>query len=294
MCGIVGILALDHGSIDPNIVQRMNQSIFHRGPDSDGVRITDNRVALAMRRLAIIDVSGGDQPISNEDESVHVIHNGEIYNHETIRKELEAKGHRFRTQCDTEVLVHAYEEYGDDFPNRLQGMFAFALWDERRERLLLVRDRVGIKQLFYTTRNGELIWGSELKGILQHPNVERRLRPESVNHYLTFLYVPEPLTMFQDIEELEAGHMLVVQNGRVEKKRYWQLRYDVDRSMSLAQASEGLRFNVDRAVRARLISETPLGAFLSGGIDSASIGAPIHRLQQSLHILPGDGPRDSR
>ena len=273
MCGIVGILSLNGGSIDPDLVQRMNRSIIHRGPDSDGVRIIDNRIALAMRRLAIIDVRGGDQPISNEDESIHVVFNGEIYNHATIRKELESKGHRFRTQSDTEVLVHAYEEYGDDFPNRLQGMFSFALWDERRERLLLVRDRVGIKQLFYTKCGDQLIWGSELKGVLHHPQVDRRVQPESVNHYFTFLYVPEPLTMFDGIEELEAGHMIIVQNGRIEKKRYWRLSYNVDRSMSLSQASEGLRFHLDRAVGARLISEVPLGAFLSGGIDSASIVA---------------------
>ncbi len=273
MCGIVGICALAGGEIDAAVVERMNRSIVHRGPDSDGFHLEPARVALAMRRLAIIDVQGGDQPVANEDGSIHVVFNGEIYNHEALRKELEGRGHRFRTQSDTEVLVHAYEEYGDDFPERLQGMFAFALWDAPRQRLLLARDRVGIKQLFHTRVGDQLVWGSELKGVLEHPGVERRLRPESVNHYLTWLYVPEPLTMFEGIEELEAGHLLVVENGRVEKKRFWRLRYEVDDSMSLEQASEGLRFHLDRAVRARLISEVPLGAFLSGGIDSASIVA---------------------
>ena len=273
MCGIVGILALAGDSIDRAVVERMNRSIFHRGPDSAGELLEPNRVALAMRRLAIIDVAGGAQPVGNEDGSIQVVFNGEIYNHARVRQELEGRGHTFRTNSDTEVIVHAYEEFGDDFPNHLDGMFGFALWDSNRERLLLARDRVGIKQLFYAERDGELIWGSELKALLQHPKIERRLRPTSVNHYLTFLYVPEPLTMFEGIDELEAGHMLIAERGRVTKHRYWRLDYPVDESMTEKQAEEGLRHHLDQAVRDRLISEVPLGAFLSGGIDSAAVVA---------------------
>jgi asparagine synthase (glutamine-hydrolysing) len=274
MCGIVGIHSLDGAKpIDPGVLGAMNDVIAHRGPDSAGVYVDPGRVGLAMRRLSIIDVAGGDQPIGNEDGSVQVVYNGEIYNFQEVRRELEARGHRFETHTDTEVVVHAYEEYGDDCVQRFQGMFAFALWDTRRGRLLLARDRAGIKQLFFTVAGGQLLFGSEIKALLQHPAVERRLRPAALNHYLTFLYVPEPLTMFEGVEELRAGHVLAAERGRVQVRPYWQLRYEVDRGMSAGAAARGLREHLENAVRDCLVSDVPLGAFLSGGIDSGAVVA---------------------
>jgi asparagine synthase (glutamine-hydrolysing) len=286
MCGIVGLLALaaqregEAPDIDPGLLDAMNATIFHRGPDSSGTHLEPG-VGLAMRRLAILDVSGGDQPIANEDRTIWVVYNGEIYNFEALRSELQARGHRFDTHGDTEVIVHAYEEWGDDFVTRLRGMFAFALWDRPRQRLVIARDRVGIKQLFYTQAGGKLAWGSELKALLRLPEVERRLRPAAVNHFLTYLYVPEPLTMFEDIHELPAGHMLIAEKGEIELRRYWQLRYAPDEAMSLDEATEGLRAQLDEAVRLRMISDVPLGAFLSGGIDSGAIVALMSRHSES-------------
>jgi len=274
MCGIVGIHSLDGAKpIDAAVLGAMNEALTHRGPDSAGMYVDPGRVGLAMRRLSIIDVAGGDQPIGSEDGSVQVVYNGEIYNFREVRDALEAKGHRFETHADTEVIVHAYEEYGDDCVERLQGMFAFALWDARRGRLLLGRDRVGQKQLFFTVAGGQLLFGSEIKALLRHPGVDRRLRPAAVNHYLTFLYVPEPLTMFEGIEELRAGHVLTAERGRVEVRPYWRLRYDVDRGMSAEAAVRGLRERLEEAVRDCLVSDVPLGAFLSGGIDSGAVVA---------------------
>ena len=275
MCGIAGIHALrESGSgIDASVVEAMNASLYHRGPDSGGLYEDAGRVALAMRRLAIIDVEGGRQPISNEDDSVWVVMNGEIYNFAELRRDLESRGHRFESRTDTEVLVHAYEEFGDDFVTKLRGMFAFALWDTRRRRLLLARDRVGIKQLFYAVVGDQLLFGSEIKALLEHPGLERRLRPSAVNHFLTFLYVPEPMTMFEGIHELRAGHVLVAERGQLEARCYWRLRYQEDESLGIGEAAEGLRAQLDEAVRIRLMSDVPLGGFLSGGIDSGSVVA---------------------
>jgi asparagine synthase (glutamine-hydrolysing) len=278
MCGIVGIHPLaEPRPIDSALLSAMNDTLVHRGPDSAGLHVEPGAVGLAMRRLSIIDVRGGDQPIANEDGSVWIVYNGETYNFRELRADLERRGHRFQTHTDTEAIVHAYEEWGDDCVTRLRGMFAFALWDARRRRLLLARDRVGEKPLFYTVAEGQLLWGSEIKALLRHPAVERRLRPAAVNHFLTYLYVPEPLTMFEGIEELPAGHRLVAEAGRVRVEPYWQLRYEVERAMSLEQAAEGLRAHLDEAVRMRLISDVPLGAFLSGGIDSGSVVALMAR-----------------
>lgn len=274
MCGIVGIHSLSHQRpIDSDVLTAMNDVLTHRGPDSAGQYIDPGRVGLAMRRLSIIDVAGGDQPISNEDGTIWIVFNGEVYNFPSLRTELERRGHRFRTDTDTETIVHAYEEWGDECVHHLRGMFAFAIWDAPRDRLLLVRDRVGIKQLYFTRVGGQLLWGSEIKAILAHPAVERRLRPAAVNHFLTYLYVPEPLTMFEGIEELRAGHLLIAERGQLKVRRYWNLDYPVDESMSFEEATEGLRAQLDEAVRLRLISDVPLGAFLSGGIDSGSVVA---------------------
>ncbi len=278
MCGITGIFALDgRPSVARRVLQAMNQTLIHRGPDSDGIYEEKGRVGLAMRRLAIIDVAGGAQPIANEDESIWIVFNGEIYNFPTLHEELVGRGHRFRTSSDTESIVHAYEEWGDDCVQHLRGMFTFALWDVARQRLLLARDRVGEKQLFYTEVDGQLLFGSEIKALLAHPRVERRLRPAAVNHYLTYLYVPEPLTMFQGIHELRAGHTLVAERGGFKIEPYWQLRYEPDPNMSIDTAADGLLEHLSEAVRMRLISDVPLGAFLSGGIDSGSVVALMAR-----------------
>jgi asparagine synthase (glutamine-hydrolysing) len=278
MCGIVGIHSLARGAaIDATLLARMNASIVHRGPDSAGSHVEPGKVGLAMRRLAIIDVAEGDQPLANEDDTVQVVFNGEIYNFRELRAELESKGHRFRTHADTEVLVHGYEEFGEGLLDRLRGMFAFALWDTRASRLLLARDRIGIKQLFYTEVEGQLLFASEIKALLKDPRVERRLSPAAVNLYFGFLYLPEPTTMFDGIHELEAGHLLVAEGGEVRQRRYWSLDYAVDPDMSLAEAARGLRERLDEAVRLRLVSDVPLGAFLSGGIDSGAVVALMAR-----------------
>jgi asparagine synthase (glutamine-hydrolysing) len=278
MCGIVGIQSLTgRRPIDLGLLEAMNRTIVHRGPDSDGRYEDPGHVGLAMRRLSIIDVSGGDQPISNEDGSVWTVFNGEIYHFRELRSNLESRGHRFRTATDTEVIVHAYEEFGDDFVQHLDGMFAFALWDSRRKRLILARDRVGIKQLYYSVCNGQLLWGSEIKCILAHPEVPRELRASAVQHFLTYLYVPEPITAFQGIEELPAGHLLISEKGSFSLRKYWELRYEVDPTLTPEAAAQGIRDRLDESVRTSLISDVPLGAFLSGGIDSASMVALMAR-----------------
>jgi asparagine synthase (glutamine-hydrolysing) len=274
MCGIAGIYSIDEPRpIDGAALADMNRVITHRGPDSDGFYEEPGRVGLAMRRLSIIDLEGGRQPIANEDESVWIVFNGEVYNFQELTRELEGRGHRFKTRTDTEAIVHAYEEWGTACVERLRGMFCFAIWDRREQRLMLARDRVGIKQLYYTLRDGQLLFGSELKCLLQHPAVERQVEPAAVNHFLTYLYVPAPLTIFQNIHELPAAHVLVAERGDLRLEKYWELDYRVDRALEPEAAAAGLRAQLDDAVRMRLISDVPLGGFLSGGIDSGSIVA---------------------
>ena len=253
----------------------MNQSLRHRGPDSHGIYEEAPFVVLAMRRLAIIDVGGGDQPMSNEDHTVWAVFNGEIYNFQSLRADLESRGHVFRTSADTEVIVHGYEEWGDELPSHLRGMFCFAVWDSKVRKLMLARDRVGIKPLFYAKADGQLIWGSEIKALLRHPAVaaERALNPSALNEFLTFLYVPSPQTIFDGISELPPGHVLIANANQVQLRPYWRLEYRPDRSMSRGEFYEGLRAELDDAVKVRMISEVPLGAFLSGGIDSGAIVA---------------------
>jgi asparagine synthase (glutamine-hydrolysing) len=226
-----------------------------------------------MRRRKIIDLATGSQPIANEDQTAGVIFNGEIYNYQELRRDLEGRGHRFRTHSDTEVIIHAYEEYGPRCVEKLRGMFVIAIWDARRQRLVLARDRVGIKQLYYAAAGGQLLWGSELKCLLRHPAVERRLSPAGLNHFLTFLYVPAPLTIFDGIHELEPAHILVAEGGDVRLERYWELEYAIDTTRDEAAAIDGFRAHLDEAVRIRMVADVPLGAFLSGGIDSGSIVA---------------------
>jgi asparagine synthase (glutamine-hydrolysing) len=272
MCGIAGFLTREPA--DPDLLARMCAVIAHRGPDDEGSHI-EGGLALGMRRLAIIDLNSGHQPIWNEDETIAVVFNGEIYNHRQLRAELQATGHRFRTNTDTECLVHLYEAEGVSFVRRLRGMFAFALWDRRRQRLVLGRDRVGKKPLVYRI-TGDAIWfSSELKSLLQDPSVTRRVDPVALHHYLTYQYVPAPWTIYEGIRKLPPASTLVYENGDVHIDRYWQLRYEPKTTDHESVAVERLRDLLIDATRVRLMSDRPLGAFLSGGLDSSLVVAAM-------------------
>ncbi len=270
MCGICGLLNSNAAQpIDRDLLSRMNATLRHRGPDSDGCYV-DGRAGLAMRRLAIIDIAGGDQPIANEDGSIVVVYNGEIYNFRELRAELEKCGHRFVTQSDTEVIVHGYEQWGDDMLRRFNGMFAIALWDAPRERLLLARDRMGEKPLYWHVSAHGLAWGSEAKALRVVPWIERRVNPAALHHYLTLQYTPDPLTIYADIQQLPAAHKLVVeQGGAPQIMRWWQLTFEPKRDLPEPEVIEQARALLSAAVERRLMSEVPLGAFLSGGLDSS-------------------------
>ncbi len=244
--------------------------IHHRGPDEDGF-FTKANVALGMRRLTIIDLVSGSQPIFNEDGSVVTVFNGEVYNYRRLREELVAKGHRFSTNSDTEVIVHLYEEYGEEFLKHLNGMFGVAVWDERKQMLLLARDRLGEKPMHYAKTDAGLAFGSEIKSILTLPGFEKRVDHESLYHYFTFICVPAPLTIFEGIQKLRPGHYLKFQNGQVVTKPYWEVRYEPDFGKSEADFCHELRDLCTRSIRDRIISDVPLGAFLSGGIDSTVV-----------------------
>ena len=255
----------------------MCAAIEHRGPDSRGVHIDDG-VGLGIQRLRVIDLVSGDQPIFNEDRSVAVVLNGEIYNHRELRRRLEGKGHRFSTQSDTEVIVHLYEEVGADFVNSLIGMFAVAVWDARERRLVLVRDRLGKKPLFYAERDGVLSFASEIQSLLQDRQVSRAVDYEALDMYLALRYVPSPLTAFADVRKLSPAHRLVFADGRSRTEAYWQLHYTPKRDVKDEhELCEELRDRLQTAVRRRLIADVPLGAFLSGGVDSAAVVALMAR-----------------
>ena len=274
MCGIAGFVEQQgaEGVRDrAGLLDRMCRVITHRGPDDQGVMIQGN-VALGMRRLSIIDLAGGHQPISNEDGRVSVVFNGEIYNYRELARELEARGHRFQTHSDTETIVHAYEEYGAACVEHFRGMFAFALWDDRARTLFIARDRAGKKPLYYTlTPGGTLVFGSELKSLLEHPEVRREVNPEALDLYFSFGYVPDPLSIFRDIHKLPPGHHLSFTDGRLSIQEYLDFRYEPVEARREEDYLEELRALLDEAVRVRLIADVPLGAFLSGGIDSSAV-----------------------
>jgi asparagine synthase (glutamine-hydrolysing) len=274
MCGICGHLVPDRSrTIEPDLLRKMNHCLRHRGPDSEGYFVEDH-LALAISRLAIIDVEGGKQPIGNEDGSIVLVFNGEIYNFRELRQELENGGHRFSTRSDTEVIVHAYEEWGDEALHRLNGMFAIALWDKTRERLLLARDRMGEKPLYWHYSAHGLLWASEAKALLAMPWVERRVNALALHHYLTLQYVPNPLTVFEGMYQLPAAHKLVVERGgELQVSRWWQLEFESKWQIDDTEAIEQARKLLAVAVERRLVSEVPLGAFLSGGVDSSVIVA---------------------
>jgi asparagine synthase (glutamine-hydrolysing) len=250
----------------------MNDAIRHRGPDDDGFYVNGS-AGLAMRRLAIIDLKSGAQPIHNQDRSSWIVFNGEIYNYLELREKLEKLGHTFYTNSDTEAIVHAYDQYGTDCPKHLRGMFAFAIWNERTQELFLARDRVGKKPLLYAHVNGNLIFGSEFSALLLHPDISRDIQPEALDYYLSFMCIPAPLTAYRAIRKLEPGHWLRWRKGQIELQRYWQPDFTKKLDISEEEAGERTVEILRDAVRVRLMSEVPLGAFLSGGIDSSAVVA---------------------
>jgi asparagine synthase (glutamine-hydrolysing) len=274
MCGISGKIYFDESRpVTECELRLMAASLAHRGPDGEGVWMGGN-VGLTHRRLAIIDLRAvAGQPMSNRDRSVWITFNGEIYNFQELHDELQARGYIFRTHSDTEVIVHAYEEYGRDCLDRLRGMFAFAIWDARRRSLFLARDRVGKKPLFYYVGRDRFLFGSEIKAILTDRSVPVEPDPVALDHYLAFQYIPAPLTAFRGIRKLPAAHWLELRDGRVEIGRYWKLRYTPKRKLALQDAIAELQWRIAEAVRLRLVSDVPLGAFLSGGIDSSAVVA---------------------
>jgi asparagine synthase (glutamine-hydrolysing) len=272
VCGIAGIVRSDGARVDRELLERMNEAIRHRGPDDDGFYFSDG-VGLAMRRLSIIDLKSGQQPIHNHDRTAWIVFNGEIYNYRELRAQLEKLGHRFYTDSDTEAIVHAYDQYGTDCPKYLRGMFAFAIWDERTKSLFLARDRVGKKPLLYADFDGQLVFGSEFNALLQHPGISRDVDYEAIHHYLSFIYVPAPLTAYRAIRKLEPGHWLLWRNGEIKIERYWRLDFSRKLNIGEEEAGERVVELLREAVRVRLMSEVPLGAFLSGGIDSSAVVA---------------------
>lgn len=278
MCGICGVIHKDRTRrVDPAVVERMNAAMAHRGPDDAGTW-HGGHVAVAMRRLSILDLAGGHQPMTNEDGSVVVVFNGEIYNFMDLREDLAARGHTFQTRSDTEVIVHAYEEYGDAALERFNGMFALALYDANRDRLLLARDRLGIKPLCYSIRGGALVFASEMDALLRSGMVGGELNSAAVDAYLTFLYVPAPDSVFQDVRKLRPAEKLVFEQGRVSIETYWRPAFETNATWSLDSAAEAYRDLLENSVRLRRISDVPLGAFLSGGLDSSTVVGVLSRM----------------
>ncbi len=270
--------------VEASLARRLCDALVHRGPDDEGYYL-NGPVALGQRRLAILDLAGGHQPMSNEDATVWVTFNGEIYNFEELRQRLEGFGHRFATCSDTEVIVHAYEQYGADCVKKLRGMFAFALWDQPRQTLLLARDRVGKKPLFYTEVDGQWVFASELQALLQHPGLAREVHWAALDDYLTYGYVPAPKTIFRGVHKLLPAHWLTLRlrpgesdGPDVHIERYWQLAYEPKLTLSEEDAADGLLEVLREAVRLRMIADVPLGALLSGGIDSSFVVALMSQL----------------
>ncbi len=284
MCGIVGIVAGPGGALpDEAVARAMNAALTHRGPDDEGI-YRDGQAMIGARRLPIIDLAGGHQPVHNEDGTVQAVFNGAIYNYRELREELEARGHRFYTRSDTEVIVHGFEEWGDDGFARLDGMFGIALWDSRARALILARDRFGEKPLFYSFQAGEageaggrLLFASELKALLAVPGFKREIAPEAVRAYVCFGYVPTPGSIFRDVHKLPPGHSLRFVDGRPELRRYYRLDLEPKHELDEREAEEQLARLLEEAVKSRLVSDVPFGAFLSGGLDSSVVVALMSR-----------------
>lgn len=273
MCGIVGFAKTNGSVAERSVVERMNAAIIHRGPDEDGFHVA-GPVALAMRRLAIIDLAGGSQPIYSSDNSSVMVFNGEIYNYRELRADLEKRGEKFTTSSDTEILLRLYEQHGASCLEHLRGMFAFAIWDSRDRSLFIARDRVGKKPLLYSHRpNGDFIFGSEFRALLAHPDIGREIDPTAIDNYISSLCVPAPMTAFKEIRKLEPAHWLRWKDGQIDIKKYWQPDFSkkikISREDAVTETTRVLR----EATRLRMISDVPLGAFLSGGVDSSTVVA---------------------
>ncbi len=291
MCGIAGVFHVDGQPADPEIIRRMTQIIAHRGPDGQSEWV-QGAVGLGHRRLSIVDLSErGTQPMTNEDNTVFITFNGEIYNHQLLRQDLLTKGHIFKSQTDTESIIHGYEEYGTEVIQFLNGMFAFAIWDENRQELLLVRDRLGIKPLFYGLFGDTFVFGSEIKALLEHPACQRELDTEALDLYLSLNYTPAPLTMFRGIRQLEPGQWVKVKAGSrlLEIVTYWDVHYGEKSALSFEHAQEQFDSLLHAAVERRLMADVPLGAFLSGGLDSSAVVAHMKAIGEVKTFSMGFG-----
>lgn len=275
MCGICGIIAFNEKPVEISVLKKMTDIIYHRGPDDEGHFINEKQnVGLGFRRLSIIDLTpAGHQPMSNADGSIWIVFNGEIYNHLEIRAELEKVGYKYKSRSDTETLIYAYQHYGIDFVNKIHGMYVIAIWDEKEQQLVVYRDRIGKKPFYYTFQNGYFVFGSEIKSILQHPEISKEVDLESLNHYLTFLIPPAPDTMFKGIKKLPPAHkMILKKNGEYKIERYWDLmnnepkKFITNRKEATQEVLRLLRI----AIKDRMMSDVPFGVFLSGGIDSST------------------------
>src|SRR5437660_10614204 len=277
MCGIAGIVSGAHEEIDSTTIHQMCQSMVHRGPDDEGIFVK-KCAGVGMRRLSISDLPGAHQPLFNEDRSVWIVFNGEIYNFRELRVELERKGHRFSTNSDTEVIVHLYEDLGSDCVQKLRGMFGFAIYDERRQRLFLARDRLGIKPLHYALSDGRLLFGSEIKAILAAAPELTSVDQRALWQYMYFGYIPDPATAFHSIHKLLPGHLLEFERGGIRIRKYWDLpEFGTHPPRSEEECLEEMEHRLAEAVRIRLIADVPLGALLSGGVDSSTVVALMAR-----------------
>jgi asparagine synthase (glutamine-hydrolysing) len=272
MCGICGVVRNDSQQVERSLVEKMNSRLTHRGPDGEGYFFSSG-VGLGMRRLAVIDLNTGDQPISNEDETIWIVFNGEIFNYQKLRSDLEKGGHTLKTQSDTECIAHLYEEHGDDCVNFLRGQFAFAIWDTENERLFVARDRLGQKPFYYMVRQGHFYFSSELSGLLSIVGATPEISLPALDLYLSLQYIPEPLTPYKGIYKLPAAHVLRYDRKGVYISPYWQLEYEPKNSPSEPELMEELRIILSESVKMRMISDVPLGAHLSGGIDSSIVVA---------------------
>ncbi len=278
MCGICGVYNVRSGEpVSRELIERMTHLISHRGPDDSGVYL-DGDVGMGFARLSIIDLSGGHQPMSNETGDIWIVFNGEIWNYKQLRKELIEKGHHFRTNSDTETIVHAYEEFGVDCIARLHGMFGLAIWDGPRKRLLLARDRVGKKPLYYTRVDGNLLFASEIKALLCHPQVKREADVQALADFLSVRYVPAPATLFANIYKVLPGHWLLCENGTLREECYWDFTFGKTQRLPVDEYIRGIRQHINRAVEERLMADVPLGAMLSGGVDSSIVTGTMSQL----------------
>jgi asparagine synthase (glutamine-hydrolysing) len=292
MCGITGILYFDRRQPSCNLLERMTDIMHHRGPDDTGYFIEEG-IGLGFKRLSIIDLNEGHQPLSNEDESLWVVFNGEIYNYKFLRSHLQEKGHRFKTETDTEILVHLFEEYGTDCVQHLRGMFAFVIWNKKNRELFCARDFFGIKPFYYYSDHEQFIFGSEIKSVIATNALKKVVNPESLLNYLTFQYVPDPNTMFQHIHKLPPAHYLHINSdGKMNLKKYWDPMFEPE-DRPINDYIDELRFKLEDSVKHHMQSDVKRGCFLSSGIDSTSIAAHMRKIEPIKTFSVGfDGPHN--